>query len=109
MVRELFDSIRADRANKYDVSLQLVQIHVERIYDLLVEGDPKKGSAIELKLREDKTNGVYVQGASRETAASVDEAFGYLRSAAKRLAFASTNMNMRSSRSHAAKPQVPDW
>ena len=104
MVRSLFDHIATDATNTYEVKLQFVQIHVERIYDLFGDDNRasnQRGAATSLRLREDASSGVYVQGAVSEEANTAEQALGLLQAASTRLAFASTNMNLHSSRSHA--------
>ena len=77
----------------------MVQIHIEKVYDLLDQG-PHGAHPAPLPLREDKTQGVYVQGAHVAEAKSIDEALGLIKQASTRLTFASTKMNLHSSRSH---------
>lgn len=111
MVRALYEAIDADGAHTYEVAMQFCQVYDEKIYDLLDEDDESDGELttldrarkgrVALKLREGAVEGVHVQGASQEPAPSAEAALSLMTSGASRLAFASTNMNMRSSRSHA--------
>ncbi len=116
MIRALFTEIGADHDHSYEVGMQFVQIHVERIYDLLGEWDSRsnasttssaassvrKGpSTAALQLREDKTQGVYVQGAVTVPVETLEASLDVLRHASTRLTFAATQMNAHSSRSHA--------
>ena len=102
IVRELYDTISRDVAHTYQVEISFVQVYVERIYDLLADRVVQYGRQVEtaLSLHEDKTHGVRVAGAKRLAAKTVDEALALMRSGQSRLAFASTNMNQTSSRSH---------
>ena len=96
IVRDLFATAARDEAHSYEVELSFVQVYCERIYDLL-QGRQRDHP---LALREDKSHGVYVDGANRVAAKSVQEALSLMRTGQSRLAFASTNMNKHSSRSH---------
>ena len=96
IVRDLFATAARDVAHTYEVELSFVQVYCERIYDLL-HGKQRDNP---LALREDKSTGVYVDGASKVAAKSVQEALALMRAGQSRLAFASTNMNKHSSRSH---------
>ena len=103
MVRQLFATARAGNPRHFTVSVQFVQIYVEQVHDLLVEAGPNNGpsAAKGLHLREDKTHGVYVEGATSVGAATAEECLDVLRKASSNLRFAATRMNRQSSRSHA--------
>ena len=103
MVRELFSEMRDDYQHRYEVSMTAVQVHLERIFDLLSGGDARArdfGRAVHqpLLLREDRTRGPYVEGARALPCATVDEALSHMRSASGRLAFAETRLSAHSSR-----------
>ena len=103
MVRDLFAEMRDDFQHRYEVSMTAVQIHLESIFDLL-DGEAREcGHAAHrpLLLREDRAHGPYVEGARSLPCATVDEALSHMRSASRRLAFAATQSNAHSSRSHA--------
>ena len=102
MVRALYEEIALDAQFSYSVEMQFVQVHIERIYDLLAERVSEHGHEVitPLSLREDR-DGVFIQGAASLEAASADDALSLLKAASKRLAFAATKMNATSSRSHA--------
>ena len=97
----LYEEIALDAQFSYSVEMQFVQVHIERIYDLLAERVSEHGHEVitPLSLREDR-DGVFIQGAASLEAASAD-ALSLLKAASKRLAFAATKMNATSSRSHA--------
>jgi hypothetical protein len=103
MVRDLFAEMRDDFQHRYEVSMTAVQIHLERIFDLLGGEARECGHAAHqpLPLREDRTHGPYVEGTRSLPCATVDEALSHMRSASGRLAFAATQLNAHSSRSHA--------
>ena len=108
MVRGLFEAAERDGSHKYEISMQFVQIHLEKVFDLLGEKpqnrDPKdlaQASEVALSLREDKAKGTVIQGCVWRSVASLEEALALMTQACSRLAFASTMMNKHSSRSHA--------
>ena len=103
MVRDLFAEMRDDFQHRYEVSMTAVQIHLESVFDLLGGEARECGHAAHrpLLLREDRTHGPYVEGARSLPCATVDEALSHMRSASCRLAFAATQSNAHSSRSHA--------
>ena len=103
MVRDLFAEMRDDFQHRYEVSMTAVQIHLESIFDLLGGEARECGHAAHrpLLLREDRAHGPYVEGARSLPCATVDEALSHMRSASCRLAFAATQSNAHSSRSHA--------
>ena len=103
MVRDLFAEMRDDFQHRYEVSMTAVQIHLESIFDLLGGEARECGHAAHrpLLLREDRAHGPYVEGARSLPCATVDEALSHMRSASRRLAFAATQSNAHSSRSHA--------
>jgi hypothetical protein len=61
MVRALYAELMGMHCKKFKVSVQFVQIYMEAAHDLLAEGGTDGGNS--LKLREDKAQGVYVEGA----------------------------------------------
>ena len=103
MVRDLFAEMRDDFQHRYEVSMTAVQIHLESVFDLLGGEARECGHAAHrpLLLREDRTHGPYVEGTRSLPCATVDEALSHMRSASCRLAFAATQSNAHSSRSHA--------
>jgi hypothetical protein len=60
-----------------------------------------RGRAAKLQLREDKTHGVFIEGAQSVPATTDTECLNVLARATKNLKFAATKMNRHSSRSHA--------
>ena len=83
MIRDLYVQAMQCRPRSFTVTVQFVQVYVERVYDLLAE--PKMGEASKLTLREDKHRGVYVEGALSVPAASADECLGVLEKASGNL------------------------
>ena len=70
MVRDVFREVRRDRSYDYEIGVQYVQIHLEKIFDLLNDKGYEHGRQVvePLQLREG-ADGVYVQGATTEVAA----------------------------------------
>lgn len=103
MVSALFGSIARDLHHAYEVKVSFLQVHIEKVYDLLAERRYEYGKYIDdpLPLREDRELGVHAEGAQRAVVRSAAEAYEVLRQGASKLAFASTQMNKHSSRSHA--------
>ena len=98
MVRDLYASAFRANPRSFRVHVQFVQVYVEKVFDLLADaGDGHS----KLTLREDKSRGVYVDGARQIPAASADECLAVLQKASQHLKFAATKMNRHSSRSHA--------
>ena len=63
-------------------------------------GSPSKREDNSLSVREDKKNGVFVQGATTSRVSSAVEALALMERASAQLVFASTKLNQHSSRSH---------
>jgi hypothetical protein len=97
VVRGLFERMEVDSAT-YRVRIQYVQIYCEHVNDLLAETEAARHKS--LPLREDKKRGVFVQGATQRAADSAEDALRILAEAMDHQAFAATQMNMHSSRSH---------
>jgi len=103
MVRDLFHEIAIDKRHSFAVKVLFVQVYMDKIYDLLSDDNHGSGPAVAvpLQLRESAKNGVYVEKATSVPAATADDVLDAMRRASRRLAFASTQMNLHSSRSHA--------
>ncbi|KOO32902.1 kinesin-like protein kif21b isoform 4 [Chrysochromulina tobinii] len=101
MIRELFARQHAGAVRSFHVSVQYFQIYLDRVFDLLLDAGAYSSSpAPKLQLREDKSRGVYVDGAQSLVAASTEECLALISKAASNLKFAATQMNRHSSRSH---------
>lgn len=82
---------------EYTVSVSLMEVYKEHIYDLL---DPNsKGK--EYSIHEDKVNGVYVKGLSHAFVSSSTEMAQVIKRGHRNRASSATDMNAESSRSHA--------
>ena len=82
------------------ISLQYVQVYLDKVYDLLAEGGGE-GESASLALREDPACGVYVHRATTVPIETVAAGVAIIQSGAARLHFSSTQLNRHSSRSHA--------
>ena len=84
----------ADEDLEFLVKVSFLEIYMERIRDLL---DPTKDN---LKVREDKTKGIWVEGATEVYCSCDDDVMNVLRLGQVHRSVASTKMNAESSRSH---------
>ena len=84
----------ADENLEFIVKVSFLEIYMERIRDLL---DPVKSN---LKVREDKVKGVWVEGATEVYCSCDDDVMNVLRLGQVHRSVASTKMNAESSRSH---------
>ena len=104
ILRHLYAQLDADdQIAQCEVGMQFVQVHLEKIYDLLAEREVVHGREQHraLPIREAAHAGPYVHGAETRPAPTLEAAHTLLTTAASRLHFASTELNAHSSRSHA--------
>lgn len=95
MVNNVFDGImEADENLEFVVQVSFVEIYLERIKDLLESNNTN------LKIREHKAQGIYIEGVSQPYVGSPDEIFGLMEVASCSRAVSATRMNDVSSRSH---------
>eukprot|EP01114_Cavostelium_apophysatum_P005310 TRINITY_DN1613_c0_g1_i3.p1 TRINITY_DN1613_c0_g1~~TRINITY_DN1613_c0_g1_i3.p1 ORF type:complete len:862 (-),score=280.43 TRINITY_DN1613_c0_g1_i3:83-2668(-) len=91
----IFDSIlRADPNIEFLVKAQYIEIYMEKIRDLL---DSSKSN---LKVREEKSKGIWVEGATEMYVSSVEDVIEVIQTGFNNRAIAETKMNSESSRSH---------
>lgn len=76
-IQEIFYYLNSNNidVDKVKVYLSFIQIHNEKIYDLLQDTDTKE----DLKIREDKTNGIYVEGLSEYLVSTSLDAYAMLK------------------------------
>lgn len=98
--RGLFERIEAEQnsAITYKVHVSYFEIYNEHVKDLLT---PKANSPNYLKIRESKSDGVYVQNLTDEPVRNYDDIQRLMRVGDLNRTTASTKMNDTSSRSHA--------
>eukprot|EP01133_Synstelium_polycarpum_P019800 gene19800-23715_t len=95
MINTVFDCIsKADENIEFIVKASYIEIYMERIRDLL---DPRKDN---LKVREEKGKGVWVEGTTEVYIYREDDILEVMRAGSANRAIAETKMNAESSRSH---------
>lgn len=80
---------------EFTVRVAYSEIYLEKIRDLLEPGHDN------LKIREDKIRGVYIDGITETYTSSGDEVFDLMKYGTKNRTVGAHNMNLKSSRSHA--------
>jgi len=99
-IKELFDSIERRSARfSTSVSASMLELYRNDLVDLLSKGVPVAEKQ-KLRVRQDKTGVVQVEGATVEECTSVAELKELLERGTKARAVAATLMNAESSRSH---------
>jgi len=95
MVATVFDYISETPDHiEFTVKVSIIEIYMERIRDLL---NPKK---INLKIREDKTRGIYIEDVTESYVSDEKDVYDFMRYGHNNRATTTTNMNESSSRSH---------
>jgi kinesin family protein 5 len=95
MVKTVFSKIEnASEDIEFTVKLSMVEIYLEKIKDLL---DPTKTN---LKIHEDKTQGIYIADVTEEYVGDENEVFQLMSMGNDNRAIGVTDMNKQSSRSH---------
>eukprot|EP01097_Dermamoeba_algensis_P002894 TRINITY_DN2150_c0_g1_i5.p1 TRINITY_DN2150_c0_g1~~TRINITY_DN2150_c0_g1_i5.p1 ORF type:complete len:365 (-),score=85.45 TRINITY_DN2150_c0_g1_i5:1286-2263(-) len=95
MITEIFDSIaKSDPTLEFVVKVSFIEIYMEKIRDLL---NPKLDN---LKIREDKVKGIWVEGQTEQYVANETEVMNLMKLGSQNRAIAETKMNQESSRSH---------
>ena len=103
LVRDLFDELRLkrerDSSHSFRVEVEYYEIYREKVMDLL--GSHSANTNTELRVRQSKTSGPYVENLKKKHVEDERQVFRLLRQGNLRRHTASTAMNDRSSRSHA--------
>jgi len=107
-VRALFRefSSPSNEGIEFTLKCSILEIYMEKIKDLLAHtnsseiNSPKAVATDNLKIRDSKENGVYVEGATEIYVNSGDELMALILDAHNHRSVASTRMNAESSRSH---------
>lgn len=86
----------ADESIEFQFMVSYVEIYMEKIRDLLDDNRVR----VNLAVREDKQNGVYIAGCHEEFVTSVDDMLKVMVTGSQNRATAATGMNEGSSRSH---------
>eukprot|EP00644_Phytophthora_capsici_P003536 jgi/Phyca11/116775/e_gw1.31.577.1 len=101
-MHHLFTTLN-EKGTNHQLSVSFLEIYGEDIHDLLETPDTRKSNrhTEPLQLRENKKNGVWVQGLTEVKVSNTQEAMDQMRRGSLQRITASTQMNERSSRSHA--------
>ncbi|EAL69265.1 hypothetical protein DDB_G0276369 [Dictyostelium discoideum AX4] len=93
----IFNTIaeESDGNAEFTIKCSYLEIYMENIQDLL---NPKNNK--QLKIRESKSQGIYVEGLTEEYVASEEDIMELIQVGESSRSVAKTNMNQRSSRSH---------
>ncbi|EGC33388.1 hypothetical protein DICPUDRAFT_154579 [Dictyostelium purpureum] len=92
----IFNSIAEDTTNsEFTIKCSYLEIYMESIQDLL---NPKNNK--NLKIRESKAMGIYIEGLAEEFVACEEDVMDLMELGDSSRSVAKTNMNHRSSRSH---------
>lgn len=96
MIKQVFTHIyeTTDDHIEYTVKVSIIEIYMEKIKDLL---EPTRNN---LKVREDKIKGIYIEDLSERYVINDKEVLELIQIGAANRAVACTNMNANSSRSH---------
>jgi centromeric protein E len=97
-IRDIFDWIAKHPDIQYTLHVAYLEVYNEEINDLL--GDQSKNSQNLKIVSEDALRGAVIGGLVEETANTAEDFMGILRRGEASRAYASTNMNEQSSRSH---------
>jgi kinesin family protein 5 len=96
IVRELFRQMLCSSPDlEFIIKISFVELYMERFKDLFY---PIKDN---LKIKEDKTRGIYIEELTEEYASSEQEVFDLMRMGSENREVVATQMNQDSSRSHA--------
>eukprot|EP01027_Heterolobosea_sp_BB2_P007577 GEZU01011265.1.p1 GENE.GEZU01011265.1~~GEZU01011265.1.p1 ORF type:complete len:236 (-),score=62.91 GEZU01011265.1:101-808(-) len=100
---ELFEYIEAHvHDTEFSVKASYLEIYQENLKDLLDKNSSaNKKLTAELKIREDKLNGISVTNINRVSVGSYEDVLKVISEGAKQRSVGETNMNAVSSRSHA--------
>ncbi|POM77799.1 Kinesin-like protein, partial [Phytophthora palmivora] len=101
-LHHLFSKLN-ETGSKFQLSVSFLEIYGEDIHDLLESSEAQRSNrrSEPLQLRENKKNGVWVQGLTEVQVTNRQEAMEEMRRGSLHRITASTQMNERSSRSHA--------
>merc|ERR1740129_2334161 len=97
-VEHLFLAIEDTPDRSFLMQVSYMEIYNETILDLLCE--PSKRKQSNLKIRENGTGSVFVEGLEEAVVSSPEEVISLMREGEKNRHYEQTNMNARSSRSH---------
>ena len=98
VIQEVFYYCSSKSIDPEDIKIYLsfLQIYNEKIYDLFQDADFKSP----LQIRQDKENGIYVEGLSEYQVSNSLDAYALLKRGERNRIIRATKINMESSRSH---------
>ncbi|CAG9323807.1 unnamed protein product [Blepharisma stoltei] len=95
MIGDVFSKIQNSSSNlEFTLKVGYCEIYMEKIKDLL------NVNKVNLKVHEDRTRGVYIEGLTEKYASSSEEVYHLMKVGTENREVAYTNMNAGSSRSH---------
>lgn len=95
MVYTVFEAIGLTPDHiEFKLKVSIVEIYMEKIRDLL------EVSKSDLKIREDKNRGIYIQDVTETYVSEESDVYGLMKLGNSNRAISATNMNEGSSRSH---------
>ncbi|KAL6451081.1 KLP1 Kinesin heavy chain [Candida maltosa Xu316] len=101
---EIFERVTANELAssevEYSVEVSFMEIHLERIKDLIDIHNNNEFADHKFTIHEDKLNGIYVKGLAAKSVTNELELLNILNNGLKYRSISSTNMNEESSRSH---------
>eukprot|EP00435_Cladocopium_sp_Y103_P060597 s689_g22.t1 len=97
----IFQNWNMEAGQQMLVKVSYLELYNEKARDLLKPEDPDNGKAASLEVREHPKAGIFVDGLTRSVASNAEEVLRLVDFGHKIRVVGSTNMNARSSRSHA--------
>lgn len=97
----IFQNWNLEACQQMLVKVSYLELYNEKARDLLKPEDPDNGKAASLEVREHPKAGIFVEGLTRSVASNAEEVHRLVDFGHKIRVVGSTNMNARSSRSHA--------
>ena len=95
MVSHIFQEIsNSPHEIEFQVRVSMVEIYMEQVHDLI---NPAQQN---LKIREEKGKGVYIENVTEIYVSDEDEVYQILDKGSQNRSISATDMNARSSRSH---------
>jgi kinesin family protein 5 len=95
VIKYIFDYIEnSNEKIEFLLKVSMVEIYMERLKDLL---NPDEAN---LKIREDKNKGIYIEDLTEENVTEVDEVIEIMSNGLENRVVSCTGMNEQSSRSH---------
>lgn len=95
------DKLQADSSLSIKITMEYIEIYNEKIRDLLEKRKPGQAELTELQIHETKDRKVYVEGVSVHTILTLERVSALLSQGFNQRQTSETNMNEKSSRSHA--------